>query len=107
MKDATDHRQGRTLQALISLLRPALWLLVLLPSLAAAQQSSDQQSLTAFVDRSEVSVNEVFTLTIRVPSALGNNRPALTGLDRDFIQLGVATHNTYATINGRDRKSVV
>lgn len=79
-----------------------LWLaLCLAGAPVLAQQQNDDQRLSAFVDRSDVSINEVITLTIRVPSQLGNSRPVLTGLDRDFVQLGVATLNSYTTVNGR------
>ena len=48
--------------------------------------------LSAFVDRTELSINDVLTLTIRIDASLGSSRPQLSGLNREFEQ---------------DRKSVV
>lgn len=83
------------------------WLFALLLGLfgavlpgVALTQTAQTQPLRAFVDRSDVSLNEVITLTIRVGSQLGGTRPPLDGLDRDFVQLGVSTQNSYTNING-------
>src|SRR5690606_1717584 len=59
-----------------------------------------QDNLSAFVDRTDVSVNEVITLTIRVGSILGNQRPSLDPLNNDFDLLGTTTSNSYSNING-------
>src|SRR5690606_34977588 len=66
MREASDHRLGSIIQALLFQVRSllALGLLALVPALALAQQATDQPALTAFVDRSDVSINEVITLTI-------------------------------------------
>lgn len=65
-----------------------------------APATGQAQNLSAFVDRDEISENDVLKLTIRVGSQLGNNRPVLTGLNRDFILLGTSTMNSYTQING-------
>lgn len=66
--------------------------------LAAQTQS---QPLSAFVDRNDITSNEILTLTIRVDNSLGNSRPSLTGLTRDFEQIGtVSTRSSYTNING-------
>lgn len=62
---------------------------------------NDTQNLSAFVDRNEVTLNEIITLTIRVDNSLGNSRPSLSGLNRDFEQIGnVSTRSSYTNING-------
>jgi hypothetical protein len=62
---------------------------------------NDAQNLSAFVDRNEVTLNEIITLTIRVDNSLGNSRPSLSGLNRDFEQIGnVSTRSSYTNING-------
>jgi len=62
---------------------------------------NDIQNLSAFVDRNEVTLNEIITLTIRVDNSLGNSRPSLSGLNRDFEQIGnVSTRSSYTNING-------
>lgn len=85
-----------------------LWLVLLCLAVPAlSQQSPSQQapSLSAFVDRTDISINDVITLTIRIDATLGNTRPALAGLNRDFEQVGgVATRSTY-TNNGGDIQS--
>lgn len=74
-------------------------LLVALP--AWAQSQADAQALTAFVDKNEITMNEILTLTIRVDSTLGNARPSLGGLNRDFEQVGnVNTRSSYTNVNG-------
>jgi len=66
-----------------------------------AQPSSDPQPLSAFVDRNEITLNEVLTLTIRVDNSLGNSRPSLTALNRDFETIGnISTRSSYSNING-------
>ena len=67
----------------------------------SAQAPTASQALSAFVDRNEITLNEIFTLTIRVDNSLGNTRPSLTGLNRDFEQIGnVTTRSSYTNING-------
>lgn len=59
-----------------------------------------QDNLSAFVDRTDISVNEVITLTVRVGSIHGSERPSLDALNRDFDLLGTTTSNSYSNING-------
>ena len=73
---------------------------MLLTSLLAVSQT-ETQPLSAFVDRNDISLNELLTLTIRIDSSLGNARPSLAGLNRDFEQIGnVSTRSSYTNING-------
>ncbi len=73
---------------------------MLFTSLMAVSQT-DTQPLSAFVDRNDISLNELLTLTIRVDNSLGNARPSLAGLNRDFEQIGnVNTRSSYTNING-------
>lgn len=58
------------------------------------------QNLSAFVDRTDISLNDVFTLTLRIDARLGNVTPSFTGLDRDFEQLGISRANNYSNNNG-------
>ena len=59
------------------------------------------QVLSAFVDRNEVSLSDILTLTIRVDNSLGNSRPSLVGLNRDFERIGnISTRSSYTNING-------
>lgn len=59
------------------------------------------QGLTAFVDRTDITVDDLITLTIRVDAALGNNRPSFAGLNQDFEQVGgMSTRSTYTNNNG-------
>ena len=73
-------------------------LLVLLSLMAPVAFA--QNNLSAFVDRTEVTVNDVLTLTIRVGAILGSTRPSLDGLNQDFDQLGTTTSSSYSNING-------
>lgn len=76
-------------------------LLALLPLLAAVAQPVPGEGLTAFVDRTDVTINDLITLTIRVDAALGNNRPSFAGLNQDFEQVGgMSTRSTYTNNNG-------
>ncbi len=82
-------------QLLVPLL---LGLLALLPPLAAAQQT---QPLQAFVDRTNITINDVITLTLRLDTSMGNNRPTLTGLNQNFEQIGgLSVGSTYTNNNG-------
>jgi hypothetical protein len=70
------------------------------PALALAQ-AVPAQRLTAYVDRTDITLNDVITLTIRVDATMGNNRPALTGLNQDFDQVGgISTRSTYTNNGG-------
>lgn len=76
-------------------------LLVLAAASGALAQPVPGQALTAFVDRTDISLNDVLTLTIRVDASLGNNRPSFAGLSQDFEQVGgMSTRSTYTNNNG-------
>lgn len=65
------------------------------------QAQNTTQALSAFVDRTDITINELITLTIRVDSTLGNSRPSLTALNQDFEQIGnITTRSSYSNING-------
>lgn len=83
--------------AMLQYLRYLLTALYLLLISTAAQ---GQDNLSAFVDRTDVSVNDVLTLTIRVGATLGSNRPSLDGLEEDFELLGTTTSSSFSNING-------
>jgi hypothetical protein len=88
--------------------RPHSWsrfcLLLLLALLAAPlvlAQAIPAQRLTAYVDRTDITLNDVITLTIRVDASMGNNRPSLAGLNQDFDQVGgISTRSTYTNNGG-------
>lgn len=68
---------------------------------AASAQSPGSPPLSAFVDRTDISINDVITLTIRTDASLGNTRPQLEGLNRDFEQVGgSSSRSTYTNNNG-------
>ena len=62
---------------------------------------AQNQSLTAFVDRTDISIEDVFTLTIRIDAGMGNSRPSFAGLNREFEQVGgISSRSTYTNNNG-------
>ncbi len=64
----------------------------------AAGGYAQSAALSAFVDRTDISINDVFTLTIRTDASLGNTRPSLGGLNSDFEQVGgSSTRSTYTS----------
>ncbi|MGY8790302.1 MAG: BatD family protein, partial [Pseudomonadales bacterium] len=66
-----------------------------------SQTQTQGQALTAFVDKNDIALNEILTLTIRVNNTLGTTRPSLAGLNRDFEQVGnVNTSASYSNVNG-------
>lgn len=78
-----------------------IFILSLLSLTLPVHSQTETQLLSAFVDRNETSVSEILTLTIRVDNTLGNSRPSLAGLNRDFEQIGnVSTRSSYSNING-------
>jgi len=78
-----------------------IFILSLLCLTLPAQSQTQAQLLSAFVDRNEITLSEILTLTIRVDNTLGNTRPSLAGLNRDFEQIGnVSTRSSYSNING-------
>jgi hypothetical protein len=67
----------------------------------ALQALAQNPPLSAFVDRTDVAINDVITLTIRMDAALGSSRPQLGGLNSDFEQVGgLSTRSTYTNNNG-------
>ena len=75
-----------------------LSLLTALSPLAHAQQ---YQPLQAFVDRTNITIHDVITLTLRLDTSMGNNRPTLTGLNQSFEQIGgLSVRSTYTNNNG-------
>ncbi len=76
-------------------------LLFLVLACTSLQTFAQNPPLSAFVDRTDVSINDVLTLTIRIDAALGNSRPTLTDLNREFEQVGgLSTRSTYTNTNG-------
>ena len=67
------------------------------PAMSMAQQ---QELLSAYVDRTEVSINDVFTLTLRVNSDLSNNTPDIDALQQDFIIVGSSQRNNFTFTSG-------
>jgi hypothetical protein len=77
--------------------------LALLATGGFAQNGNSPASppLSAFVDRTDISINDIITLTIRTDASLGNTRPSLEGLNRSFEQVGgSSTRSTYTNNNG-------
>lgn len=73
--------------------------LVLFASLGLAQT---QQPLSAFVDRTNITINDVITLTLRLDVSMGNSRPSLNGLNQSFEQVGgLSSRSTYTNTNGQ------
>jgi hypothetical protein len=71
------------------------------PSYAQNPAAPVSPALSAFVDRTDIAINDVITLTIRTDAALGNTRPSLEGLNRSFEQVGgSSTRSTYTNNNG-------
>ena len=97
VKRLLTNRLGRLAGLMVGLA------LLLLASGGFAQNSTSPASpaLSAFVDRTDISINDVITLTIRTDASLGNTRPSLEGLNRDFEQVGgSSTRSTYTNNNG-------
>lgn len=83
-----------------AMLQHLRYLLAVLYLLLISTAVQGQDNLSAFVDRTDVSVNDVLTLTIRVGSTHGSSRPALDGLEEDFELLGTSTSSSFSNING-------
>ncbi|MFL2840334.1 MAG: BatD family protein [Pseudohongiellaceae bacterium] len=79
------------------MVRRCLFLLSLLVPLDSLAQD---ELLSAYVDRSEVSINDVFTLTLRVNSELSGVRPDIDSLQIDFEVIGSSERNSFTFING-------
>ncbi len=76
-------------------------LLLATASFAQNATSPTNTALSAWVDRTDIAINDVITLTIRTDAALGNTRPSLEGLNRSFEQVGgSSTRSTYTNNNG-------
>ena len=80
--------------------QPIRYMLTVLYLLLATTAVQGQENLSAFVDRTDVSVNDVLTLTIRVGANLGSGRPSLDVLENDFELLGTTTSSSFSNING-------
>lgn len=76
--------------------RIVFFIFLFLPILAFAQDGL----LSAYVDRTEVSVNDVFTLTIRVNAEIRGGRPDIDSLQQDFEIIGSSERNSFTFING-------
>ncbi|MBN4053293.1 protein BatD [Haliea sp. AH-315-K21] len=74
----------------------AFFLFLLLPLQSFAQDGL----LSAYVDRTEVSINDVFTLTLRVNAELRGTRPNIDRLQQDFELIGSSERNSFTFING-------
>jgi hypothetical protein len=62
---------------------------------------SHAQTLSAFVDRTNITINDVITFTLRLDVSLGNTRPQFTGLNQNFEQVGgISSRSTYTNTNG-------
>lgn len=78
-----------------------LTILILGFSYSSRAYSQQEGALSAFVDRTEVSVNDILTLTIRVGAVLGDEPPSLSGLNDDFDRLGTTISSSYTSVNGK------
>jgi hypothetical protein len=59
------------------------------------------QALSAYVDRTNITLSDVITLTLRLDVSLGNSRPSMTGLNQNFEQVGgLSSRSTYTNTNG-------
>jgi len=76
--------------------RSIILLFFLLPLQAFAQGDL----LSAYVDRTEVSINDVFTLTLRVNAELADTNPNIDSLQQDFEIIGSSQRNSFTFING-------
>ena len=76
--------------------RLVIFLSILLPFCAIAQDGL----LNAYVDRTEVSRNDVFTLTLRVNSELSSSRPDINILQQNFEIISSSERNSFTFING-------
>ena len=76
--------------------RIILFLLLFLPMLSFAQDGL----LSAYVDRTEVSINDVFNLTIRMNAEIRGGRPDIDSLQQDFEIIGSSERNSFTFING-------
>lgn len=72
------------------------FLLLFLPMLGLAQDGL----LSTYVDRTEVSINDVFTLTLRVNAEIRGDRPDIDILQQDFEIIGSSERNSFTFING-------
>ena len=76
--------------------RITFFLLLFLPMLGLAQDGL----LSTYVDRTEVSINDVFTLTLRVNAEIRGDRPDIDILQQDFEIIGSSERNSFTFING-------
>lgn len=68
--------------------------------LFSVQALAQSELLSAYVDRTEVSINDVFTLTLRVNAELGATNPNIDSLQQDFEIIGSSQRNSFTFING-------
>jgi hypothetical protein len=86
-----------------SLFMSLLLLLLSVPGMAQSPQPQAQANLlSAFVDSTNIAINDVITLTVRIDSSLAaGSRPQFSGLNREFEQVGgISSRNTYTNNNG-------
>ena len=67
-----------------------------MPIYALAQN----ELVSTYVDRTEVSINDVFTLSLRVNSELRGTRPNLDSLQQDFEIIGSSERSNFTFVNG-------
>ena len=67
--------------------------------LTAASVYAQQPPLSAFVDRTELAQNDVFTLTVRVNADFSSSPPNMDALTQDFEQLGSSISSSFTIIN--------
>jgi hypothetical protein len=86
------------------LLRGCAALLLLLLSLPGFTQTPADQGtlLSASVDSTNIAINDIITLTVRIDSTLAaNSRPQFSGLSREFEQVGgISSSSSYTNNNG-------
>jgi hypothetical protein len=88
----------------LSLFMSLLLLCLSLPGMAQTPPAPQAQGnlLSAFVDSTNIAINEVITLTVRIDSSIAaGSRPQFSGLNREFEQVGgISSRNTYTNNNG-------
>ena len=78
-----------------------IYLLLCVPFCGSNSTLAQQQDmLSAFVDRTEVSINDVFTLTLRVNADLSNTTPDIDALQQDFVIVGSSQRNNFTFASG-------
>ncbi len=75
------------------------FLTILFILLTAAGTYAQQPPLSAFVDRTELQQNDVFTLTVRVNADFSTSPPDMAALTEDFEQIGSSISSSFTIIN--------